>query len=234
MKTLMIMLLALFGFLTACNSPQSEVSGQATLLQKESINTVVLHPTLDALGPTVTVSPVMTSYLSVPATNVLMSPSHDFGWSVKDNSLLYTKLGSATVWEYNVATGKHVQSSLVSPPWHLNEAALDGLPSSAENISSSPSRSKGLFTVPEVHTTPSQNSNVSRQNALQLWLWEEGSTRQLGVLENCVANYHWSADERCRADASGASPQTPKQLCHITQAGASLQEEDHVKATVVI
>lgn len=196
-KPLVFVLFVSLGWFVACASqtPDSERRVAATQMMQE-INIAPSSTLIITPSPTPRESATEAA-ISLPVWRISESPV-SFGWLYDANVLLYSNRNSAEVWSYDVTAAQY-EPFPDGFPWRPRKSMLTVLPPNARDVGSSPSGAKTLFTVPDVAATPTPPADGPgslNQYRVQMWLSHDGGVRKLGTLENCINQYHWSADEQ--------------------------------------
>jgi hypothetical protein len=100
---------------------------------------------------------------------------------------------------------------------------LAALPQNAQNIGSSPSGEKVLYALPDVAVTPTpfpDGPAPLNRYPVQLWKWDGKTAHKLGTMEDCIADYLWSANEQVVAISTYAF----REPCKVQTGIANLQE----------
>ena len=167
-----------------------------------------MTPAMNTQAATIVISPTATQVRSIVTTpSVLLRQVVDgpiyyeaFWWA--DSHTLYYSLRGTTVWQsYDVETNTaQTLEALPLRPGIPSPETREQVPEDALSIAVSPSRRRVLYMV-GLSPTPTPEPNVDGETdwvstPSELWLVEDGKSRRVGPIENCIKDYLWSDDER--------------------------------------
>ena len=184
------------------SSVPSTISGLSLTVSPRSVE-------VDELDRTITPSSSKTRSLIFPVPNIPPGYISSIRWSEQTEQTLFFTLsddsGNLTEWAYNLSDGniytidrdEQIKATPDFPP----ETTVE-IPVPFERVSLSPSGEKAIFFEGRslATLTPLSESNGKTTPStflVNVWVWDRGSTRNLGQIEVCGRNkYFWTANEQ--------------------------------------
>lgn len=220
-RILSLLLFVLAGFPIACSSQNLEQTSPTDTTNtpqmiKATATEPISLPLPQTILPTLEPDPTSTPFITLPMRKISESPSeYRFGWKADKDVFLYAETDSSQ-WAYDVVS-QQSEPYLSAFPWEPSADLLAQLPSNAEAIERSPSGAYGLYTTFAASATPTplpDGEGLYEPYPAQLWFWDGEHSRALGMVEDCVGSYLWSANEQVVAILSDAPPG----MCHTAAA----------------
>lgn len=170
--------------------PGSNYRGTPSLIAT-GVDTATPRPTLITATPT-SYGKQLDTFQLLTALQV-----NDFVWKSDSEQVYYSVLGDASWWTYDL---EKEENYLLGDdyPFDDHQGAPD-LPYLVFDFGYSPSGEKGLFQV-LLYPTPTIPPTVDGvlggyTGEAELWYWENGQTRKLGIISSCTGGYLWSHGE---------------------------------------
>ena len=144
-----------------------------------------------------TATPTSTNEPKGKFHSITSSQVNDFVWSADSKQVFYSILGDASWWTYDLE--KEEIYFLGDDYPFDNPPGIPNFPYPVHHFEYSPSGEKGLFLV-FLYPTPTIPPTADGEydgyaDAAELWYWENGQTRKLGIITSCIHSYLWSHDE---------------------------------------
>jgi len=191
---LIILVLTLGLISTSCQATPTSVAAEPTKVSHLETST----PTSDLATTTADVL----STQSPSLTEILSTYPSTFWWSSDSSKIYYERNG---VWEFDILTGTSKESQTSRP----EILPCPYLPNSSNEIirwqqQCSPSKEKITYYTlqPPLPTSlPSECYVGECPNGydgfpIDVWVWENGQSRQLGQLISCIKDHRWAVDEQ--------------------------------------